>query len=356
MYLVGIMQVRIVHTSEVAAAFADDVVAFLAENARICSFVRCTEVAPELLDSRLREAHAGDMLLDWAATDEVLQSFQGEHTLVLLTTRGNLLNFFAFGEEGRYVVDVSGWADLLGAHNLDLRLPVAHQIALCLLLDAVFGSVTAAAAAAHHPPRGCQLDLCLDKREVALKMRTADTCPSCMELFAEAIDNERLTPLLLHDMFRVLDAVRSQLLYRERQAIAQAASPIEIRGPRRQLWFTDHQAELRLPPQEHVLYLLYLWHRDQGPLAFEDVGGHLDLLVKWDGEIAGNRHPEEVRRAFQALVDPRESRLSEKFSKIRRRIAELVGPEAAAMYLWPSSDRGARRLPADLDIRWLSPA
>ena len=356
MYLEGMKQVRVLHTDEVAVSFVDDVVAFLAENARSCSFVRCADVAPELLDARLREAHAGDMVLDWAATDEVLKSFQGEQTLVVLTTQGNAQNFFAFGETGRYVVDVSGWTDLLGERNLNLRLPVAHQIASCLLLDAVFGSMTAAAEAAHHLPRGCQLDLCLDKREVALKMRTADTCPSCMDLFAKAIDSRRLSALLLHDMFRVLDAVRSQLLHRERQAIARAASPIEIRGPRRQLWFTDHQAELRLPPQEHVLYLLYLWHRDQGPLAFEDIGSHLDLLVKWDGEIAGNRHPTEVRRAFQALVDPRESRLSEKFSKVRRRLAELVGPEAAAMYLWPSSDRGARRLPADLDIRWLSPA
>lgn len=34
MYLGGMMQVRIVHTGEVAAAFVDDVVAFLEENAR----------------------------------------------------------------------------------------------------------------------------------------------------------------------------------------------------------------------------------------------------------------------------------------------------------------------------------
>ena len=74
------MQVRIVHTGEVAAAFVDDVVAFLEENARSCSFVRSVDVAPELLDVRLTEAHAGDMMLDWAATDEVLQSFQGDQT------------------------------------------------------------------------------------------------------------------------------------------------------------------------------------------------------------------------------------------------------------------------------------
>lgn len=85
--------------------------------------MRSVDVAPELLDVRLTEAHASDMMLDWAATDEVLQSFQGDQTLVMLTSRGNLLNFFAFGEEGRYVVDVSGWADLLDGHNLDLRLP-----------------------------------------------------------------------------------------------------------------------------------------------------------------------------------------------------------------------------------------
>ncbi|MBK7967345.1 MAG: hypothetical protein IPK10_20085 [Bacteroidetes bacterium] len=65
----------------------------------------------------------------------------------------------------------------------------------------------------YHPTSiGCLMDFCRDKREVSLKMRTADICLDCQKIIQEKnISFQRIKFTL-----ETMDAIREQHLFRER--------------------------------------------------------------------------------------------------------------------------------------------
>lgn len=348
-------KISLIHTPEVPADFVDSVVAFFCEHARWVKLRRLETIDPHHVHKTLVQQGAviDGAWLDWRATVEVLEGLQSnsieDELLMLLTDIPNAQNFFSFGERGLYCIHTAGWNMFIPG---DRRIPVAHQIASNFLLDIAFGSMDRAAACAHVEPRGCLLDLCMNKSEVHLKMRTADTCTECMGLFDGLIADGKLVPHVLHELWGIFDAVRSQILHRERLRIAAKTSPIEIRDATCRIWLTDYETELKLRPQEHALYLFFLRHRKRAPIAFHDLDVHVDELAEWHAVISGSRDIEDLRLAFSEIVNPLAQRVSEKISKIRRKLADIVGEENVHRYLWSSTERGPRRIHPDLEVTW----
>lgn len=348
-------KISLIHTPEVPTEFVDSVVAFFCEHVRWVKLRRLETMDPKHVHEVLEQQGAvtDGVVLEWQATVEALEALRSEsienELLILLTDQPNAQNFFSFGERGLYCIHTAGWDMFIPG---DRRIPVAHQIASNFLLDLAFGSMERAAACAHVEPRGCLLDLCMDKSEVHLKMRTADTCTECMGLFDELMADGRLAPHVLHDLWGIFDAVRSQILHRERLRIAAKTSPMEIRGATCRIWLTDYATELKLRPQEHALYLFFLRHRKQSPIAFHDLDGHVDELAEWHGLISGSREIDELCKAFADIVNPAAQRVSEKISKIRRKLADIVGEDHVHRYLWSSAERGARRINPELEVTW----
>ena len=348
-------KVSLIHTPEVPTEFVDSVVAFFCEHSRWVKLRRLETMDPKQVQDVLvqKEAVVDGSWLDWQATVEALEALQDDaiddELLMLLTDLPNAQNFFSFGERGLYCIHTAGWDMFVSG---DRRIPVAHQIASNFLLDVAFGSMERAAACAHVEPRGCLLDLCMDKSEVHLKMRTADTCAECMGLFDNLLADGKLAPHVLHELWGIFDAVRSQILHRERLRIAAKTSPIEIRGATCRIWLTDYATELKLRPQEHALYLFFLRHRKQAPIAFHDLDAHVGELAEWHGVISGSRDIEDLRQAFAEIVNPAAQRVSEKVSKIRRRLADIVGEDHVHRYLWSSAARGPRRINPELEVIW----
>lgn len=349
------MIISLIHSPEVPSDFVDSVVGFLSEQTKVLRVQRLEGPSPERVQAELvrQGAEVRPGILGWSKTLDALAVLRDEfvegESLMLLSDMPNERHFFAFGEAGLSCIHTAGWDMLIEG---DRMLPVAHQVASNLLLDLAFGSAENALSFAHVEPRGCILDLCQNKREVQLKMRTADTCPECMQRFEDLLQRDRIKPNVLHEIWDVFDAVRSQLLHRERMRVAYRTSPIEIRGHRCQIWLLDYAQELRLRPQEHAIYLLFLRHKNRQPIAFHDLDEHVDALSEWHRVVSGNIELNAIRQSFLDLVNPADSQVSQKISRIRKGLADIVGKAHAHRYLWPSSVRGPRQINPDLEVVW----
>ena len=61
---------------------------------------------------------------------------------------------------------------------------------------------------AHNPSIGCINDMCIDKKEITLKLRTADICPECIQLFLQG----GLTNAMLFESMKFLEELRKDFL------------------------------------------------------------------------------------------------------------------------------------------------
>lgn len=111
----------------------------------------------------------------------------------------------------------------------------------------------------HNISRGCMNDFNQNKREDILKLRTADLCPDCSKQLIDMNINKDF----VNQVFQFMEAIRSNILYRERFALTQKPSRLLIKGIRKDIFFSDIQnCALRLTPLEKTVYLLFLKYPD----------------------------------------------------------------------------------------------
>lgn len=78
----------------------------------------------------------------------------------------------------------------------------------------------------HNISRGCMNDFNQNKREDILKLRTADLCPDCSKQLIDMNINKDF----VNQVFQFMEAIRSNILYRERFALTQKPSRLLIKG------------------------------------------------------------------------------------------------------------------------------
>ena len=88
--------------------------------------------------------------------------------------------------------------------NAEKPLLIAHQVVENILQClAGFDEKNA-----HDPSIGCINDMCIDKLEITLKLRTADICPECIQLFLKG----EVTNAMLFESMKFLEDLRKDFL------------------------------------------------------------------------------------------------------------------------------------------------
>jgi hypothetical protein len=234
----------------------------------------------------------------------------------------------------------SGW-DLSGIKNsfvhsgqweyflpCDPRFPIAYEVMVTVLQGMLFRDFNDALNQVHKKPRGCINDFCEDKKEVTLKLRTADICTDCQQLLKE----KNIDMRIIDQVFSTLDNIRAQMLFRERYKTTLHPSRIEIRGVMKKIYFTDlGDTELKLTPLERTVYLLFLRHSEG--LRLSEISNHREWIENTYREIGNSRTVAEFRNSIEQLIDPTENSLSEKISRIKSKIISLAGEDLASHYI-----------------------
>ena len=97
--------------------------------------------------------------------------------IVLLSRMRHEGNWFSLGEGNSHFMHADDW-NLFTATSF--RLPVTFLLASNIIMRGMYDTLQEIAYRAHEEARGCIMDLCMDKPDISLKMRTADACPECM--------------------------------------------------------------------------------------------------------------------------------------------------------------------------------
>lgn len=127
-----------------------------------------------------------------------------EDFVVLLTPRPNEHNYFSYfdKEDLNAFVHTDDW-DYFGIGNTIY--PIAYEVAANVLQRLMHLND----AHIHKGSIGCMNDMCEYKKDVLLKLRTADICPDCLE----EIERQGVSETVVNQVLNIFEKVRSELMW-----------------------------------------------------------------------------------------------------------------------------------------------
>jgi hypothetical protein len=264
----------------------------------------------------------------------------------LLTEHGNEQNWFgSIGPSNKdYFIQTSGWKHFFG-NQVDERFPITYEVAIWLIRSLMFENREAILAGVHMQSKGCGNDFCQDKKDIILKMRTADLCTSCMHL----LEQRSTSPLILNQLFGIMDGIRANLTFRNRIKVMKQPSRLEVRGYSMRIFLTDlGDLELNFNPKEKAIYLFYLSHPE---------GVHLSALQDYKTEIkeyyerfTGQTEKLEIERSLHRLLDPLDNDINVVLSRIKRKLKDALGEELLPIYQIYGPHGGDKRIALDREF------
>jgi hypothetical protein len=274
------------------------------------------------------------------------ENLPAEDHIFLLTEFGNDRNWFgAVGPSKRdYFIQTSGWSYYFGT-QVDERFPIAYEVVIWLIRHLMSDDYEGILHAVHRETRGCGNDFCHNKKDIILKMRTADFCPQCISTLSQ----RNVPPSLLSQLFSIMEGIRSGMIFRERIAIIRNPSRLEVRGYTYRIFLTDlGNLELRFNPKERAIYLFFLNHPE---------GVHLTALRDFRAEILGyyrrfsaQDESLEIERALDRLLNPLDNDIHVVLSRIKRKLKEAVGAALLPSYVIDGPHGGEKRILINRDF------
>lgn len=247
--------------------------------------------------------------------------------VVLLTNIANENNWFAAGEPSglkNFFIHTDQWEFFIPC---DSRFPIAYEVMVTLLHSLMFENYDDMFPKLHLTPKGCVNDFCKQKKDIIFKLRTADICMDCQQI----IYSKKIDPLIVDQIFKTIEDIRKQMLFRERYKITLQPSRISIRGPMQRIFFTDlGNVELKLTPLERIVYLLFLEHSEG--LHLDQLYDHKPWLQVTYSSIS-NGILADRENSIDQLVNRVENSINEKLARIKKKIEQLAGSELSTNYI-----------------------
>jgi len=255
-----------------------------------------------------------------------------DQMLILLTTIANENNWFSAVDPNNRMngfVHTGEWEFYVRCSG---EFPVSYLTAALVLQSFMFRNYAELKQAVHEFPMGCVNDFCEDKRNIILKLRTADICPDCIERL-----NGKLDDLVIRQVLDIFEGVRLRMLFHQkfRHNLKQSKLKLTKKG---QILLPDFgNIEIRLTPLEKTLYHFFLAH-PEGVLLTHLVD-HKEELVRLYFRFTNTGELPKIYKSIDDLVNAGSNSANEKLSKIKKAFVNAVGPELAEQYI-VSGERG----------------
>ena len=289
------------------------------------------------------KVYAWEQLFDICNEYRSDKNIPNNEQVFLLTDQKNELHWFGAADErtlNNFFVDCSDWQDYF--KGFDIRFPISYCIAGWLMRKVIFASKEEMEEAVHDKESiGCLMDLCIEKKQIALKMRTADICDDCLS-YSEKNDSNRV---YMNQLMQIMDGVRSNLMFRDRSKYLRTNSRLEFRGMMHKMYLTDlGDLQVNLNPKERALYLVFINH-PEGISRRDLVDYKIELLAyydffcrKWDkladkfDENNKSERDNKIEESLNLLTHPLEDNFMQVLSRIRRKFKDAVGEEQYKTY------------------------
>ena len=270
---------------------------------------------------------------------------KSEDHVFILTYQGNIEKWFVGSEmhNGRnHFIHLLYWNHYLMSEPI---YPVAYHVMSTILRNQTFGHYNEYMSLFHEKAKGCMMDLCLDKQDIILKMRTADICSVCME----AIKKKGVNAALLRQALQIFDHVRAQVLFRERFVHVPIFSSIRIDRRNGELIFPEmSNLVVKLNPLELTVYLFFIRHERGIILSY--LPDYYDELLQIYQVLQPSLDRDEAALRIADLTNPLSNSISEKISRIKSKLKNMLGEEIAASYVIAGPNGGLKKIGIARDL------
>lgn len=271
--------------------------------------------------------------------------------VMVLTKRKNSLNWFSafdFEDNPKNVfIQTSDW-ELYTDKNP--KYPIAYEVAANVLRSLMNLPLYLPNDYVHQESKGCFNDLCLEKKEVIFKLKTADICMDCIKkILSESVDTQ-----ILNQAIQMFEDIRKQLIFRQRNdIITPKPGPIVVTQNNKIILPDIGNLEIPLTPLFKTLYIFYLQHLEGVKMV--DLMDYKKELLSIYKRLTNSSSNQKIEKRINGLIDPTEGSFSQKKSKINKKITELLGEQLAQFYRIEGQRGDAFKIhmPSDLiDIRY----
>ena len=247
--------------------------------------------------------------------------------IVLMSRTPHDGHWFSIGEGNAHYVHADDW-NLFTATSF--RLPVTFLLASNVIMRGMYDTLEELIRRAHHEPRGCILDLCMEKQDISLKMRTADACPECMARIRSRVRMGHLDADVVIDCFRLMDKVRRDLMYRRRWRLHDQPGMLTVSGYNQEVDLPGKR--VKMSPLQRAIYQFFLLHPEGVRLVDLRDAHHLEVLSRLYRVMAIQGTPREQDETIRNVVLDVDGKLQQHLSRIRRAFREALGREEAKLY------------------------
>jgi hypothetical protein len=285
----------------------------------------------------------------WETLFDKCSKYRREHGIandafvILLTAVYNKYNWFSAANlDNPYdgFVHTEDWDHYLDS---DSAFPIAYEVLALVLQKFMFKDKTDMKRLVHEHPLGCVNDLCMDKHQIILKLRTADICGPCMTALRNGLSDQ-----YIKHARGIMESLRLKMLLS--QNFLQNSLPSKMHIDRyKRIWLTDFgNLELRLNPTEKSLYLFYLRHTEG--VAIGALPQHKQEIFDLYSSLSLTGTRAEMQQRVDTLVSVTGNAASENISRIKKRFTDALGLEVAVPYCIQGPNGGRKSIRLDRNL------
>jgi len=270
--------------------------------------------------------------LSWREFFDVCHKFRtvknisDDDFVVLLTSRRNSLNWFSSFEQGKrnIFVHTGDWENFIKAHH---KYPVAYEVISNILYVLFKMDLNNIDEYVHEFPLGCISDLCEQKSQVILKLRTGDICQTCYDRLIK----ENVKPELIIQALNIFENIRKQTLFRQGFQNNNKLSRLRVTNDFRFILLDYGNIEINLTPRGKAIYYLFLKHPEG--IRFAELLDYKEEILDYYKSISSFKNIDTMQNAIEKLCNPEDkSTLNTECSRIKSAFLDKIGIAEASIF------------------------
>lgn len=266
-----------------------------------------------------------------------------DEMVILLTPYANENNWFSASDpntRNNGFVHTHEWAHYVMCPSV---FPIAYLVASLILQSRMFTDMAHLKRHVHFNTLGCFNDFCENKKEILLKLRTADICTDCISLLKDHVSVPAINQV--QDIF---EGVRKRILFVQNFRQRTQPSTLVVKNFRN-IYLSDYgNVEIKLTPLERTVYFFFLNHPEG--VALTNLCDHRDELVEIYSRLSKTGLMADIHNRVKDICDVTSNSASEKISKVKQKFTAELGEELAEHYIIKGADGGRKGICLDRDL------
>jgi hypothetical protein len=291
----------------------------------------------------LRKTTKWTTIFDKCNTYRLYNNIPDNEFVILLTEVSNTNNWFASLDEKmpfNGFIHTADWNHFIKCQD---SFPIAFEVIALVLQKHMFNDYNEARSSVHLDPIGCVNDMCLEKKDIKLKLRTADICPDCMNKL-----KGKLSFAEINQALNIMESLRVKMLFSQSFKQNVPLSRLVIDNENKIFLPDFGNIEIKLRPLEKTLYFFYLNHPEGVGLSF--LRGKREEMCEIYTKLSGIGNLEEMKSRINDMVDVTKSSAFEKISKIKAAFVKAIGEELAKNYYIQGGNGEVKKVLLDRDL------